>query len=159
MFEGSWRVVLHSNLGGSDVADDGAALTVGGRQPDATLERWMKQRAVERFDEVLAVRTAEMGLTPARVSLRDQKTKWGACTSRGTVTFNWRLVMAPAEVLDYVVVHELAHLKELNHSKKYWRIVETYCPDHKVHRKWLRDNGRYLRLPNTPEMSGEPSLD
>lgn len=87
-----------------------------------------------------------MGLVPKSVSLRDQKTKWGACTSRGTVTFNWRLLMAPPAVLEYVVVHELAHLKELNHSPRFWAIVREHCPDYAVHKKWLRDNERFLKL-------------
>ncbi len=107
--------------------------------------------------ERLSIRSREMGLAPSRVSIRDQKTKWGACTSRGTVTLNWRLVMAPPEVLDYVVVHELAHLAELNHSPRFWAIVERHCPDWKRHRDWLKANGwRLQSLPALPSATGVP---
>lgn len=126
---------------------EGDTVHVGGSEPAHALSAWLQKLARERFAAIIEDRSAEMGLFPARVSIRDQKTKWGACTSRGTVTFNWRLVMAPPAVLDYVVVHELAHLKELNHSPRYWAIVERFCPEHVRHRKWLRDNGSRLKLP------------
>jgi len=159
MFEGRWRSVHCTFTGRSSVLFDGESLVVSGSNPLAALESWMRKRAAEMFDESLKRRSKEMGLVPSRVSLRDQKTKWGACTSRGTVTFNWRLVMALPDVLDYVVVHELAHLQELNHSARYWKIVESYCPEHKVYRKWLRENGRYLQLPKAFPPSVEPDLN
>ena len=159
MLEGHWRPVQCSLKGRSSVLFDGESLMVSGSNPVAALEAWMRKRASRAFDEALKGRSEEMGLIPNRVSLRDQKTKWGACTSRGTVTFNWRLVMALPEVLDYVVVHELAHLRELNHSARYWKIVEQYCPEHKACRKWLRENGRYLQLPKAFPSPDEPELN
>ncbi len=86
----------------------------------------------------------QMNLFPKKVSLRDQKTKWGSCSARGSVTFNWRLVMAPPKVLEYVVIHELAHLQELNHSPRFWALVEEHCPLWKSHKIWLRQNGHLL---------------
>lgn len=75
-----------------------------------------------------------------RVFFRDQKTRWGSCSSQRNLNFNWRLILGPSEVLDYVVVHELCHLKEMNHSPAFWSLVEVQIPDHKKWRRWLREN-------------------
>ena len=85
-----------------------------------------------------------MGVSYGRISIREQKTRWGSCSSQGNLNFNWRLIFAPENVLDYVVVHELAHRKEMNHSKAFYAIVESVLPDYRVSRKWLRDNGDRL---------------
>lgn len=81
-----------------------------------------------------------MGLFPSSVSLRGQKTRWGSCSSQGHISLNWKLMAAPSEILDYVVIHELAHLKHQNHSKAFWSLVEAYCAEYKGLRKWLREN-------------------
>ena len=80
------------------------------------------------------------------ITIRDQKTRWGSCSGRGTLSFNWRLILAPPEILDYVVVHELCHLTHMNHSKEFWNLVESVIPDYKIRRKWLKENGHTLRL-------------
>lgn len=80
------------------------------------------------------------------LTIRDQKTRWGSCSGRGTLSFNWRLILAPPEILDYVVVHELCHLTYMNHSKEFWGLVGSVIPDYKVRRKWLKENGHTLRL-------------
>ena len=85
-----------------------------------------------------------MGVSYGRISIREQKTRWGSCSCQGNLNFNWRLIFAPENVLDYVVVHELAHRKEMNHSKAFYAIVESVLPDYRVSRKWLRDNGDVL---------------
>lgn len=87
-----------------------------------------------------------MEVKHARITIRDQKTRWGSCSSRGNLNFNWRLVMAPPPIIDYVVIHELAHLIELSHSPRFWETVERYCPDHREHRRWLREHGPRLAL-------------
>ena len=79
-----------------------------------------------------------------RISIREQKTRWGSCSSKGNLNFNWRLILAPEEVLNYVVVHELAHRREMNHSKAFYAIVESVLPDYRTARKWLRDKGQTL---------------
>lgn len=79
-----------------------------------------------------------------RVSIKNQRSRWGSCSVRGNLNFNRRLAFAPPDVVDYVVVHELAHLLEMNHSKRFWGHVAAWCPDHKTHRRWLRDNGGLL---------------
>lgn len=81
----------------------------------------------------------------SKITIRDQKTRWGSCSATGTLSFNFRLMMAPPRVLDYVVVHELCHLTHMNHSKDFWNMVESILPDYKEHRKWLKENGHSLR--------------
>ena len=86
------------------------------------------------------------GGTYERITIRDQKTRWGSCSSRGTLSFNWRLMLAPPSILDYVVVHELCHLTHMNHSREFWQAVEYVLPEYKQCRKWLREHGDELRL-------------
>lgn len=81
-----------------------------------------------------------------RVTIRDQKTRWGSCSSKGTLSFNWKLYLAPPQCLDYVVVHELCHLVEMNHSPAFWSLVESIMPDYRTWKKWLRENGHTLDL-------------
>lgn len=83
----------------------------------------------------------EMGVTYGTISIREQKTRWGSCSSKGNLNFNWKLVLMPEDILDYVVVHELAHRVEMNHSPAFWTIVERVLPDYKERRKWLKANG------------------
>lgn len=88
-----------------------------------------------------------MGTSVGRIAVREQKTRWGSCSSQGNLNFNWKLILMPQEILDYVVVHELAHRFEMNHSPKFWAIVERIMPDYKVRRKWLKENGnKYMNI-------------
>lgn len=97
---------------------------------------------MEKAREVIARRTAYfadvMGVDYGRITIREQKTRWGSCSSAGNLNFNWKLILLPPEVLDYVVVHELAHRREMNHSENFWKIVEQVLPDYKECRKMLR---------------------
>lgn len=79
-----------------------------------------------------------------RITLRDMRSRWGSCTADGNISYCWRLIFAPENVADYVCAHEVAHLLELNHSKKFWQIVEQFCPDYQAFRHWLRENGKTL---------------
>ena len=85
-----------------------------------------------------------MGVTYGRISIREQKTRWGSCSSAGNLNYNWRLIFAPEKVVDYIVVHELAHRLEMNHSKAFYNIVESVLPDYQSAQQWLRENGRNL---------------
>ncbi|MDH4248896.1 MAG: M48 family metallopeptidase [Deltaproteobacteria bacterium] len=87
-----------------------------------------------------------LALTPRRVSVREQKRRWGSCSSKGSLNFNWRLVLAPPEVMDYVIVHELCHLRELNHSPRFWAQVGAVLPNYAHCKLWLRENGSGLFL-------------
>jgi predicted metal-dependent hydrolase len=80
----------------------------------------------------------------ARVAVRNQRSRWGACSARGVITLNWRLIQMPARVADYVILHELAHLRQPNHSPRFWREVEAVCPEWREAERWLRRNGRNL---------------
>ncbi len=84
-----------------------------------------------------------------RVAVKDQRTLWGSCSGRKNLNFNWRLAAAPPEALDYVVIHELCHLREMNHSGKFWALVSLTCPDYAARRKWLKENYAALRHPDT----------
>ncbi len=79
-----------------------------------------------------------------KISIRNQKSRWGSCSTKKNLNFNWRLILAPKQILDYLVVHELSHLFEMNHSQKFWNIVEKYCPDYQSHEHWLKKNGHLL---------------
>jgi len=108
--------------------------------PLASLRNWLRREARRRIHERLTARAREINVKFDRVFIRGQRTRWGSCSSRKNLSFNWRLVMAPPEVLDYLVVHELAHLIEPNHSIKFWLIVKSYCPRYEHHRAWLKQH-------------------
>jgi predicted metal-dependent hydrolase len=103
------------------------------------------RRAVRELVAMLVEDEAPLlGVEPKRIQIRDQRSRWGSCSTRGTLSFNWRLVLAPFEVLDYVVVHELCHLREPNHSRRFWRLVESRRPGWRVQRDWLHEHGPEL---------------
>ena len=81
---------------------------------------------------------------PGRITIREQKTRWGSCSRKANLNFNWKLIRAPQEALDYVVIHELCHLYEFNHSPRFWRLVASVQPDYAVWKTWLAQNGRQL---------------
>jgi len=100
--------------------------------------------ARELVTMVLEEEAPALGVRYGRVQIRDQRTRWGSCSSRGTLSFNWRLALAPLEVLDYVVVHELCHLREPNHSARFWRLVASRRPGWRAQRDWLTSFGPEL---------------
>ena len=89
---------------------------------------------------------ATMDAQPARITVRDQRTRWGSCSTRRNVNLNWRLIMSPPSALEYVVIHELAHLRHPNHSDAFWNEVATYCPDYRLAERWLHDHNTRLML-------------
>lgn len=111
-----------------------------GEEEILTLAEQMRQRLPEKLNR----HAASMGVTFGRVTIRCQQTRWGSCSSRGNLNFNCLLMLAPEEVLDYVVVHELAHRKQMNHSALFWQEVERECPDYKKPLRWLKDRGGAL---------------
>ena len=108
---------------------------------DAAQEKEIRERA----KSVLAQRTAyfarQVGVTYGRITVRDQKTRWGSCSQTGNLNFNFRLILAPPEVLDYVVVHELCHRRQMNHSAQFWQEVAQVLPDYRKRKAWLTENG------------------
>lgn len=110
----------------------------------------LTQRYIAAAREYFPKRAAHFqqftGGTYNRITIRDQKTRWGSCSARGTLSFNWRLMLAPPAILDYVVVHELCHLTHMNHSPAFWQAVEAVCPDYRDSRRWLKEHGQELVL-------------
>ena len=113
---------------------------------EAVFKAWYKQRAKQIISERAAWYAAQNGFVYQRVNITGARTRWGSCGRRGTLNFTWRLIMAPLRVIDYVVIHELAHLKQKNHSKVYWNEVKRLMPDYEDHISWLKANGDTLRL-------------
>ncbi len=116
------------------------------RLPEWTKEDYEKHQELAR--QVLQRRAEyyarQMQVSYGRVAVKDQKTRWGSCSAKGNLNFNWRLILAPGEVLDYVVVHELAHRREMNHSVRFWNLVESVLPDYQQRKRWLKENGDRL---------------
>lgn len=104
------------------------------------------EAARERIGARAAYYAGMLGVTYGRITIRDQKSRWGSCSSRGNLNFTWKLVLAPPEILDYVVVHELCHRLEMNHSAAFWAHVERILPDYQERRSWLKENGWLLEI-------------
>ena len=102
------------------------------------------KQAVEVFPKRVAHFAERIGVTYGRITIRNQRTKWGSCSSKGNLNFNVLLMLAPPEVLDYIVVHELSHRKHLNHSPLFWAEVERILPDYRQQERWLKANGHML---------------
>jgi predicted metal-dependent hydrolase len=100
-----------------------------------------RREAHARISLIAQSEAAALGVTYSRLTVRDQRSRWGSCSSRGALSFNWRLVLAPHDVLDYVVVHEICHLVELNHGPRFWRVVERRRPNYRESKRWLDDHG------------------
>ncbi len=110
------------------------------------LEKRYKDAARDYIPKRVAYFQTMTGGNYTRITIRDQKTRWGSCSSNGTLSFNWRLMLAPPAILDYVVVHELCHLTHMNHSSAFWATVESVYPDYRTARKWLKEHGHELVL-------------
>ena len=111
------------------------------------LERWYRTQARNEIAPRLTKATQTLGKPHTGLAIRSQRTRWGSCSSTGAMSFNWRLLLAPEPVLDYVVWHEACHLVVMDHSQRFWALVERHVPDYREHRTWLRRNGAALVLP------------
>jgi predicted metal-dependent hydrolase len=108
------------------------------------LETLYRRKARERFEKRADYFAEKMELEYEQIEVRNQRTKWGSCSSTGTLGLNWRLMMAPSEIVDYIVIHELAHLREPNHTKPFWLIVGEYDPNYVDHSEWLEEHSVQL---------------
>ena len=115
-------------------------------QAESVFMAWYKRQARRIVTNRVEFFAGKYGFKVGKVRISSARTRWGSCSHKGTLSFTWRLVMAPNDVIDYVVVHELCHLKEMNHSRAFWSQVEAILPDYKQHRKWLKDKGKNLVL-------------
>ena len=120
------------------------SITVPGAPVGLRLQAFLKARARDRLAEASDRHAAALGRPYARLSLRDPRSRWGSCSSRGTLMYSWRLILAPPEVLDYVAAHEVAHLAEMNHSDRFWRLVRRLYGPYEAERTWLRHEGGAL---------------
>lgn len=109
------------------------------------VERHLRRLAAAELPPRVFAFAAQQQLAVQQVTIRDQRSRWGSCSRRGTVSLNWRLVQMPDAVRDYVIWHELMHLREMNHSPRFWRAVAAVCPDFAAARRWLRHHGESLR--------------
>lgn len=142
------RIAAHDNAHG--------ALLFTGRdfvlRPEAraearrAFEEWYRRQARLYFQQRVRRIGGRLGLEPAGVSVGDARSRWGSCSPGDRLRFSWRLLLAPPDIIDYVVVHELCHMRIRNHSHRYWRLVERAVPDYRQHRAWLREHGRRLQL-------------
>jgi predicted metal-dependent hydrolase len=120
-------------------------------QPKLTADQldWLHDAAKEDLPPRVARLSAQLGITCGRVTVRSQRTRWGSCSEKGNLNFNCLLMLCPEEVRDYVVIHELCHRRQMNHSSAFWAEVEAACPAYRLHRQWLKEHGAALiaRLP------------
>jgi predicted metal-dependent hydrolase len=121
-------------------------VVVGGDADEAAaaIERWYRREARRRIAEIAGEGAVRLGLQFRSLAVRDQRTRWGSCSREGNLSFSWRLLVAPAEVREYVVVHELCHLREPTHAKPFWRLLEASRPGWQEQARWLREHGQEL---------------
>jgi len=110
------------------------------------IQRWYMAEAAKEIHSRCMRFSMMSGYSPASVRITDARQRWGSCNHRGGLNFSWRLIQAPLEIVDYVIVHELVHLRQPDHSRKFWARVEALMPDYERRRKWLRENERLLKI-------------
>lgn len=113
---------------------------------ESAFKKWYRINAYEAIKDRLDTYCKIIGLAHNMMKIKEQKTRWGSCSNKGNLNFNWKLIMSPQWVIDYVIIHEICHLRFLNHSKEYWTMVEMYMPNFKEARLWLKKNGSGLKL-------------
>jgi len=108
------------------------------------IQKWYVAQANKLLPEQVDYYSKLLVIPYNKLKIKDQKTRWGSCSNKGNINLNWRIIMAPNQVIAYVIIHELCHLRFMNHSKDFWKLVEEYMPDYKKWRKWLADYGKSL---------------
>ncbi len=110
------------------------------------IEKWYRRQAASVLEDRAHQYAEEMGVTYGKIHVKDQRSLWGSCSARGNLNFNWRIIMAPSIVCDYVIIHELCHLVHMDHSPEFWKLVESIDPRYQRHRKWLKVYGEKLYI-------------
>ncbi|MBF0406819.1 MAG: M48 family metallopeptidase [Candidatus Riflebacteria bacterium] len=105
---------------------------------------WLRNEASVHLNSRVKYFSERMVIRYNQVVIKDTRSRWGSCSGKGNINFNWRIIMAPEEVIDYIVIHELAHITNMDHSKSFWNVVKNYCAEYKNHQMWLRVNGEKL---------------
>jgi predicted metal-dependent hydrolase len=137
---------LHPQPGRTRVHRRGDELFVPAGDPKPALERWYRRQARAEIGPRLDEAVAALGTSYSALTIRNQRTRWGSCSETGAMSFNWRLLLAPEDVLEYVVWHEACHLLVLDHSRRFWSLLERHVPDYAGPRRWLRRHGQTLVL-------------
>lgn len=140
-----FELVKQENHYGDGVVLQGNELAVspdlfGNGLLEPALERWYRAEAARLIKSMADSLSSQMDISYKRIVIRGQKTRWGSCSRKKNLSFNWKLMMAPQPVVEYVIIHELLHIKEMNHSKKFWQLVAQNCPAWREHKKWLKEH-------------------
>ena len=145
-YRGAAHHIAHAPAARRGVWVDGDRICVSGQAKHLPrrLHDWLRRNARTTIAPVVAEKTALLGRRAGKISIRGQRSRWGSCAANGNLSFNWRLILAPADVLEYVVAHEVGHLAEANHSPAFWAVVDRLCPHARYGRRWLRENGAEL---------------
>jgi predicted metal-dependent hydrolase len=145
----------------AEVAGDGERfLCVAGNAPhlDRRVGDYLRREARRELEAASLKFAAALGVAVKRITVRDQSSRWGSCSTTGMLSFSWRLILAPSHVLEYLAAHEVAHLVEMNHSARFWRLVQRLCPDHDRAKTWLDAHGADLHRYGLPQSGREPGL-
>ena len=145
----------------AEVADDGERLLcVAGNAPhlDRRVGDFLRREARRELEAASLKFAAALGVAVKRITVRDQSSRWGSCSTTGMLSFSWRLILAPSHVLDYLAAHEVAHLVEMNHSARFWRLVQRLCPDHDRAKTWLDAHGADLHRYGLPDVGARAAL-
>lgn len=143
-FRGQMLPIVQAQIKRVCVQDAQLLLPRKTRHPGAAIAAFLKLAARDYLAARSDHHAAALGRGYQRLVLRDTRSRWGSCSSRGALMYSWRLIMAPDAVSDYVAAHEVAHLEEMNHSPAFWAVVARLCPDYQAPRRWLRENGSML---------------
>lgn len=112
----------------------------------SALEEWYREKALQKINDRIKYYKPFFNKEPKSIKVKEQKKRWASCTSRNELLFNWRCAMAPAYIIDYIVVHEMCHMYHKDHSNEFWNMISSIMPDYEVRKEWLRDNGVKLDL-------------
>ena len=140
-----YRIVLYDGKGVRLLSDE-KRIFLPRERSEEKLRRWLKENAKRIFTEATRLRAEEMGVHYQSVTISAAATRWGSCTGDNRLRFTFRLLYAPKEVIDYVIVHELSHTVHHDHSQAFWALVASVLPDYKQKRKWLKDRGALLKI-------------
>ncbi|KAF0195583.1 MAG: hypothetical protein FD169_1261 [Bacillota bacterium] len=130
---------------GPQLKDGQLVMPERGANRESQVTAWYVKQAQEYLERRLPELAHTMGVAPHKIHLKDQRTRWGSCSSKRNLNFNWRLIMTPPQVFDATIIHELAHLRELNHSTKFWDIVREHNPEYLEAKAWLKEHGSRIR--------------
>jgi predicted metal-dependent hydrolase len=140
-FMGRWlqiaRIAADGHEEPTGVTGSKLLISTDGQGMAAALEKWYRMQASAIFRDKADVFKGQMGVDYQRIFIRGQRARWASCSHQRNLTFNWKLLFAPEHIIDYVIIHELAHIKHMNHSRDFWNMVAGHCPRYKEYRKWL----------------------